>query len=98
VSENNDQSQLLGLMARVYPNIDPIKFMDSLAAANDARRLAHEHWDWLVEMLGQQYVEAFVHGYKHGQERGNNEQPTERPETGSSAMESMPGVPQGCAR
>ena len=65
---DTEKSQLIGMMARVYPNVDPIKFMDSLAIVNDSRRLAHEHWDWLVEMLGQQYVEAFVHGYKHGQE------------------------------
>lgn len=37
-----------------------------------ARRLANEHWDWLVLLLGKVYTDAFTHGYKHGYKDGKN--------------------------
>jgi len=33
---------------------------------DEAKRLATEHWEWVVRWLEMIYKDAFIHGYKHG--------------------------------
>ncbi len=35
---------------------------------SSAKKLADEHWDWLVVLLELMYKDAFIHGYKHCEE------------------------------
>ena len=35
---------------------------------SNAKRLAQDHWDWLENLLGTVYRDAFEHGHKHGYE------------------------------
>ena len=42
--------------------------MGAAPAADEARRLAEEHWFWLESLLHKVYVDSFEHGFKHGYE------------------------------
>ncbi len=35
---------------------------------DNAKKLADEHWAWVVRWLEMVYKDAFAHGYKHGQQ------------------------------
>ena len=44
-----------------------------LASEEEAKRLATEHWDWVVRWLEIVYKDAFIHGYKHGYDKAKKE-------------------------
>lgn len=35
---------------------------------DNAKKLADEHWAWVVRWLEMVYKDAFIHGFKHGKE------------------------------
>jgi hypothetical protein len=35
----------------------------------EAKRLADEHWAWIVKWLEMVFKDAFIHGYKHGENK-----------------------------
>ena len=43
-----------------------------MSNGDDAKRLATEHWEWVVRWLEIVYKDAFIHGYKHGVQDKNN--------------------------